>query len=193
MSAKGRVQVTGVVLAGGRSRRMRGINKARMQVDGQPLFRYAVNNLAGCCGRVVINTNRNQAAYQHEGFETIDDGAFDDKGPLAGVHAALKHATTPYVAIAACDQLALPDTIYPALCASATASRGAFACSPADTVPTCAVLPVGLLDEVRDALANGRLSLMAFMRDHADPVYFEGVEFGNVNSPHDTQDGSELK
>ena len=189
MSAPVRDQVTGVVLAGGQSRRMGGVNKALMNYGGQPLFLYAVTNLLSVCRHVVINTSRDRDAYRRAGFETVGDGAFGDKGPLAGVHAALGCAKTPYVAIAACDQLVLPDRVYPTLRASATELQGAYARSETDTVPTCAVLPVGLLDDVRDALVGERLSLTAFMREHARPVSFSDVTFGNVNAPSDAQDG----
>lgn len=183
MSASCRDQVTGVVLAGGRSRRMGGVNKALVDYHGQPLFRYAVNNLLSCCDRVVINTLSDRDAFRRSGFDTVDDGGFAGRGPVAGVYAGLRHATTPFVAIAACDQLTLPDTVYPTLCATVTESRGVFARTTTDEVPTCAVLPVCLAEEARRALDNERLALRAFMRAYAEPVRFDGVEFGNINTP----------
>ena len=69
----------GLVLAGGRSRRM-GQDKALMRYQGKPLFEHAAAllNEAGC-KQVLIS--RNQPGYLTD--------IIVDAGPLAGVHAAL--------------------------------------------------------------------------------------------------------
>ncbi len=181
MKSPDRDQVTGVILAGGQSRRMGGINKALMEYQGQPLFRYAERNLRDCCDRVVINTNRDQEAFQQAGFTTIDDGSFAGHGPVAGIRAALACVSTPFVAIAACDQLTLPAEVYQTLCAQVSDTIGVYACNESDQVPTCAVLPSGLEGAARIALESEQRALMAFMREFARPVHFEQVNFANLN------------
>lgn len=184
MNDAARDQVTGVVLAGGQSRRMGGVNKALQEHLGQPLFMYAVHNLQACCATVVINANRDQNVFRDAGFTVFGDGDYKNRGPVAGLHAALSHATTPYVAIAACDQLELPADVYQTLCCEADDAKGVYARNATDTVPTCAVLPVSLAAAARDALERKQLSLMSFMRLHARPVSFAQVEFANLNFQH---------
>ena len=71
--------LSGLVLAGGQSRRM-GQDKAVMSYHGHPLMKHAATLLkhAGC-QQVLIS--RNQPGYLND--------ILPDNGPLGGVHAAL--------------------------------------------------------------------------------------------------------
>ena len=72
-------ELLGVVLAGGRSRRM-GRDKALLAFDGGTLLQHQVRLLEPLCARVVVS-----GAYP--GFDCIAD-ARPDAGPLAGLPAA---------------------------------------------------------------------------------------------------------
>jgi len=181
VGAPGPEQITGYVLAGGESRRMGGIHKALVEHSGQPLYQYAVANLQACCDRVLINTHRDQAVFREAGFCVVEDGEFQGCGPVAGVHAALSHATTPFVAIAACDQLTLPKHVYQTLALEVSEKIGVYAYSLKDIVPTCAVLPTSLKVQAHHALTSSHRALMAFMRAHARPIRFDQVDFANLN------------
>jgi len=181
MRAPGAEQITGYVLAGGQSRRMGGLHKALVEYEGQPLYKYAVANLATCTNQILINSQRNRDEFEQAGFIVVEDTLFLECGPVAGIYTALSNASTPFVAIAACDQLALPEHVYRTLALEVGDSVGAYACSDRDVVPTCAVLPATLVKKAHEQLARGEFSLMAFMHSHARPVTFKGVQFGNVN------------
>lgn len=184
---RGSEHFTGVVLAGGAATRMGGINKALIKHNGRPLYQYAVENLSDWCCDIVINTNRDAAEFVRAGFQVAGDGSFEGGGPLAGVHAGLSHATTAFVAFAACDQLLLPDEVYETLCNAVTTERGAYACSDSDQVPTCAVLPVQAVTEARTRLASDRRALIPFMQSVATAIQFDDTEFGNLNFRHQVQ------
>ncbi len=181
MSVPSREDITGFVLAGGQSRRMGGVNKALVDHGGQPLYRYAVENLSACCDTILINTNRDQSVFREAGFSVVEDREFLDCGPVAGVYTALSEANTPYVAIAACDQLALPALVYQTLTHEVSHQAGVYACSKQDEIPTCAVLPISLKSGAFEMLTNSQRALMAFMRQNARPVRFDHVDFANVN------------
>ncbi|MFK8032440.1 MAG: molybdenum cofactor guanylyltransferase [Gammaproteobacteria bacterium] len=184
MSSPGPEQITGVVLAGGQSRRMNGVNKALLLHSSKPLFQYAVENLSTCCNDVLVNASRDRAAFEELGFAVFDDGDFADCGPVAGIHASLARASTSFVAFAACDQLALPAKVYETLASHVSDNRGVYACGTEDVVPTCAILPTGLLSVARSALQSNELALMTFMRAHAQAIQFDDVEFANLNFRH---------
>lgn len=69
----------GVVLAGGRSRRM-GRDKALLECGGITLLRHQVDCLAQVCAHVVVSG-------EYPGFDCVPD-ARRDGGPLSGMHAA---------------------------------------------------------------------------------------------------------
>ncbi len=92
--------LTGIVLAGGNSRRM-GTNKAFVKVDGVPMIRRVLRVLTSRCAEVFIVT-KDPLIYAHLGVPVVADEA-DTQTPLAGVATGLRAAQTPWVFVAACD------------------------------------------------------------------------------------------
>ena len=57
-------QITGIILAGGRGARMGGADKGLQNFNGAPLALYTLMRLAPQVGEMMINANRNLAAYE---------------------------------------------------------------------------------------------------------------------------------
>ena len=98
-----RAQITGVVLAGGRARRMDGADKGLLPFRGRALVQYAVEALETVAGSVWINANRNVEAYDALGYRVIADETATFDGPLAGLLSALRAAPTQWVLTVPCD------------------------------------------------------------------------------------------
>ena len=98
-----RADITGVVLAGGRARRMGGRDKGLVQFNGRPLVTYALEALKDVVGPTLINANRNREEYAGFGYPVIADATDTFDGPLAGLLSAMRAATTPYVLTVPCD------------------------------------------------------------------------------------------
>lgn len=93
--------VYGLVLAGGKSRRM-GQDKALLQRGEQSQLAYAVGILEKCVDRVFVSTRADQADDERGRFEQIVD-RYDDMGPVAGILSALEtHADVDWLVVA-CD------------------------------------------------------------------------------------------
>jgi molybdopterin-guanine dinucleotide biosynthesis protein A len=92
--------LTGVVLAGGRSRRM-GADKALLDLGGAPMIRRVLDALAASCAHVLI-VAKDAQAYAALGVPVVID-VVPDQAPLVGLCAGLRAATTPWVFAAACD------------------------------------------------------------------------------------------
>ncbi len=92
--------VTGVILAGGKSTRLPP-DKALMPVDGKRLIEHVAGVLGDACDNVIMVTDRPEA-YSFLGLPAVAD-RYPGRGPLAGIHAALKVAPTPFVFVSACD------------------------------------------------------------------------------------------
>jgi molybdopterin-guanine dinucleotide biosynthesis protein A len=84
------------VLAGGRGSRMGGVDKGLQNHLGMPLALHALLRLQPQVGDVMINANRNLAAYESLGAPVWPDTP-DYPGPLAGMLAGLEHCETPYL------------------------------------------------------------------------------------------------
>ncbi len=100
--------ITGVVLAGGRAKRMGGQDKGLIELAGTTMANLVVKALRAQVGALVINANRNREAYARLGEPVVADVVGDYSGPLAGMASAMEHARTPYIVTAPCDSPLVP-------------------------------------------------------------------------------------
>jgi len=84
-----RADITGIVLAGGRGRRMGGVDKGLVDFAGRPLVAHVIERFAPQVGAIVINANQNVERYAAFGAPVVRDAIGGFAGPLAGLHAGL--------------------------------------------------------------------------------------------------------
>jgi len=116
--------ITGIVLAGGQGRRMGGVDKGLVPLDGRPLAAHVVSRLAPQVGALLINANQNAERYAAFGYPVVSDAVGGFAGPLAGLHAGMTAAATPLVVTVPCDSPFLPADLVARL-AAAHARAGA--------------------------------------------------------------------
>jgi len=96
-------KVAGVILAGGRARRMNNQDKGLVKFKGRPMISYALAALAPVVDCVFINANRNIDQYRQFGWPVISDQTDSFDGPLAGVLSAMIHADADILLVMPCD------------------------------------------------------------------------------------------
>jgi len=97
------ISVTGLLLAGGRARRMGGNDKGLLALNERPLAAWGLERLAPQVDELLISANRNQAQYEELGAAVISDSIDGFVGPLAGFVAGLQQAKNQWVVTAPCD------------------------------------------------------------------------------------------
>jgi molybdopterin-guanine dinucleotide biosynthesis protein A len=148
------VPVTGVVLAGGRSSRMGGRDKAFAAVGGEPIAIRTIRLFRTLFPQVIVATNRAER-YRALDVETVGD-LFPDCGPLAGIHAAMGVARHPHVFVAACDMPGLDADVIRFLLGRIGDADAVVPRWDDDIEPLHAVYAVRLADRIADALCAGR-------------------------------------
>lgn len=186
-------QITGVILAGGKARRMGGDDKGLMPVAGQPLVSWVMDLLAPQVSSVLLNANRNQAAYQALGATVVSDELADFQGPLAGMAAGMQAAETDYVVFVACDSPLLPDDLVQRLARALTARDAdiAVAHDGHRLQPVCALLKRDLLPSLLLTLTGGERKVDHwYALHHAVEVDLCDVPdaFINANTPEQLAD-----
>ena len=83
--------ISGVILAGGGSRRFNGIIKAKIEIGGKTIISRIIETLDDIFGEIIIVTNSPEEFKEYPKFRVVRD-QFLNKGPLAGIHSALKEA-----------------------------------------------------------------------------------------------------
>jgi molybdopterin-guanine dinucleotide biosynthesis protein A len=124
--------ITGLILAGGRGARMGGADKGLQNFNGMPLALHTLMRLQMQVGEVLINANRNLAAYESFGASVWHDALPDFAGPLAGFMTGLEHCDTPWLLTVPCDTPLFPLDLVQRLAEAAEAQDAeiAMACAP---------------------------------------------------------------
>lgn len=100
--------ITGVILAGGRARRMGGADKGLQPLRGSALVDRVLAHLAPQVDEILIVANRSLDAYRSRGYRVVSDELPDFAGPLAGLQAAYRAARHAWILTVPCDAPFLP-------------------------------------------------------------------------------------
>ncbi len=189
--------IAGIVLAGGRSRRMEGRDKALIAVDGRTLLERAIAGLSPQVGPFAVNANSAAVRAAAGGVSVLEDTIPGHAGPLAGVLAGLDWARerTPavqWLATVPVDAPLFPADLVARLAAAVTASGADVACATSGgrLHPVFGLWPVGSAEAMRRALVAEGLRRVT---DWLDRVRVVAVEwpatpvdpFLNLNTPGD--------
>lgn len=112
------MNITGLILAGGRGSRMGSIDKGLVPLAGKPMVAHVLERLSPQVQRLLINANQNLDTYAAFGAPVWPDAMPDFAGPLAGLQTGLMHCETPYLVTAPCDSPFLPADLVQRLAAA---------------------------------------------------------------------------
>ena len=173
------LDITGLILAGGRGSRMGGVDKGLQLFNGTPLALHAFKRLqqGGGVGTVLINANRNLSTYESFGAAVWPDGLADYAGPLAGFLTGLQHCQTPYLVTVPCDSPLLPLDLVPRLAEALVANHADIAMVGAPEVdrhgqttvraqPVFCLMRVGLLESLVTFTQEGGRKIDTWTASH---------------------------
>ena len=168
--------ITGLILAGGRGSRMGGSDKGLQNFHGLPLalqtlMRLQLQSLP--LQEVLINANRNLAAYESLGVPVWPDSIDGFAGPLAGFQTGLERCETPLLLTVPCDTPLFPLDLVERLAAALDAQDAdlAMAAAPeADgavrTQPVFCLLKTDLLESLVKFTQGGGRKIDAWTAHH---------------------------
>ena len=96
-------QVSGIVLAGGRARRMGGVDKGLVDLDGAPMISHVVRRIRPQMSKMIISANRNLPEYGKWSDQVVADTIGEFDGPLAGMASGLELVETEFAVTVPCD------------------------------------------------------------------------------------------
>lgn len=172
---------TALILAGGRGSRMGGADKGLQNFNGTPLALHTLMRLqmqqGGLVGEVLINANRNIAAYESFGVPVWPDSLPDFAGPLAGFMAGLEHCATPWLLTVPCDTPLFPLDLAARLAEAAARERADIAMAAAReedgqlrTQPVFCLLRAELLESLADFTQAGGRKIDRWTAQHKTVV-----------------------
>ncbi len=196
--------VAGVLLAGGRAKRMGGGDKGLRTLGGRPIMDYIVERVRPQVAALLINANGDPERFSGYGLPVIPDVIEDFAGPLAGVLTGMEWAAAnepqcQWVATFACDAPFAPSDLVARLLAAVEEEGAAMACaaSRGRAHPVFGLWPVALAAELRQAMSEedmrkidrwtARYNLIEvdFAADPFDPFF-------NINAPENLAEAERL-
>ncbi|MFW6019005.1 MAG: molybdenum cofactor guanylyltransferase [Bacteroidales bacterium] len=182
-----------VILSGGQNRRFNGQSKAFIKFQGLPLYQRIMKAAGVKKAMVIANSKKDQACFIHDPKITFFTDIIKGKGPLSGVHAALKHAKSDFILLMPSDLplmntktiLFLIQHIDPEYDAIIPVSKGIMH-------PLSAIYAKRINTKLESFLYNtSKTSVKKFLRQ-ISPLYLNMPEedvyqqaFRNMNTPED--------
>lgn len=179
--------ITGVVLAGGKARRMGGTDKGLLELDGKPLWRHVADILALQVETVVVNANRHRDIYQQSGLKVIPD-SLADFPPTGRDAIGIPAANGRMVLFCPCDMPYIPHDLVARLKEQRKAAPVVWVHDGERDHPTIALMHRSMQPLLQDYLQSGERRVMVFMRlagGHAVDFSDHKDAFVNVNTPEE--------
>ena len=187
-----KTSLAGVILAGGRSRRMGGGFKALAPLGGKPLIRHVIDRLQPQVQSLVLSVEKHVPDFETFGLPQVEDPTPGSRGPLGGLLAALANMerSCDWMLLAPCDAPFLPLELAERLlnCALDDDQAGCLVRYDAELQPTISLWHRRLLSPLEEAvLEQGIGGFKQFLRD--TPVAILDWEFSdlspffNINDP----------
>ena len=196
------INVPGVILAGGQSRRMNRKDKSFLEISERTLLDMTIERLGSQSDKMAINTNSYSSKYKRYGLPILRDHLEGYLGPLAGVLTSMKWAKDigyEKVITVAVDTPLFPLNLVNELYQKMEVSNSdiVFAASLTDRKQRKILHPVFglwktyLCDDLRKQLEQGirkvtlwsakhKTSSVCFSNDLVDPFF-------NINTPDDIE------
>jgi len=189
--------VTGVILAGGKNRRMGGTPKALLEFRNERLLHRQIRQLRQRCAEILLVTNDPVLFRPHlDGDIRVIADVYPGCGPLGGMHAAFSAARFPLVWLVGCDMpfispsaaFLMLQRLEPSTC-DAVIPRIGGRLHPLHGIyhPRCADVIPGMLESQRYKIGEflqrircRPLDQSVFREEGIDPRFV-----CNVNSPED--------
>jgi FdhD protein len=183
--------VTGVILAGGESRRM-GCDKSLLPIAGARFIERIYRQMAALFDEVIIVTN-SPGLYEELPCRKVPD-LYPVKGSLAGIHSGLSHARSDRIFVVACDMPFLSAEVIRRLCARSEAADVIIPRSERGVEPLHALYDTRCLPAVEELLDAGEKKIVRFFPQvrvcEVPPTAFadcdpDGRSFRNINTPQE--------
>ena len=199
------IDIPGIILAGGLSRRMGGGDKGLLMLGETSIIERVIDKILPQVGSLAININGDSSRFPDYKLPIIPDSIKGYLGPLSGILAGMEWAFkngNRYIATVAADTPFLPDDFIKRLHTMVKSKNlnigiAASRILSGDDVfihPTFGIWEVALKDDLRDALANDTRKIMFWAKKFKlDYYYFDTSDklsdpFFNINTPDDLEE-----
>ena len=194
-------QVVGVILAGGKGKRMGGGEKPLQILQGRALIEYVIERAAPQVDELILSSNSDPALYAQLQLPMIADCFPGHSGPLLGISSAMAWATTrytraetlPYLACFAADVPFFPENLVAQLLHGMMTNRSqvAVAREAGQLQPLFSVWDIASHSKLERAIAAGVYGPKPLLPElnsiTLDVTAESAFDFANINTLQELQ------
>lgn len=178
--------MTGVILAGGKSSRM-GEDKALITINGKTFIERVASEMKLVFERVILIA-RTKPSYNFLGLQSFDD-IYSDCGPLGGIHSGLVRSGAAAIFVTACDTPFITHDLIRHIALFPSNTPAKIPSFDGRHHPLCGVYDRGCLTQVVGHIKDQRLKVMDLLTEigttfipvgHSLPWYTPNL-LANVN------------
>ena len=187
------MQISTIILAGGRATRMGCVDKGLISLKNKPLIQHVISRLQPQTNEILINANREIAQYEAFGLPVLQDENAEFLGPLAGICLGLKHAKHEFVLSVPCDSPLLPLDLAARLYNGMLESLAdiAVASSGGDVHPVFCLMKKSVLPSLLAYIVSGERKVSAWQKslNYIEVDFSDNSQaFTNLNTFDDLAD-----
>jgi molybdopterin-guanine dinucleotide biosynthesis protein A len=181
-----RYEISCIVLAGGRGKRIRGNDKGLQPYKNKRLVEHVIEKISPQVDEIIISANRNLAEYRNLGLPVVTDNNDRFDGPLAGIANALPSCSHQWVLVVPCDMPDLPENLVTSMWQHTKHSR-LITVSANNRLQLILLMHSSLLASINEFLANNQHSVMRWVdsADHYTIAMDNEAHFRNINTCDD--------
>ncbi|MEE2789422.1 MAG: molybdenum cofactor guanylyltransferase [Myxococcota bacterium] len=177
----------GAILIGGAARRLGGMAKGLININGRTVLQHQLSQLRPRCVDTFL-VGKAHPDYETVGLPIIPD-VFVGRGSPGGVHAALHYADSPWVLILACDMPNITASMLDRLIAHRRHGDVIMYRCEERNQPLVSLWRTSLVATLAQRLKSGGCNFQTFLEgipvrylDHPQPA-----AFANLNTPDDLE------
>jgi molybdopterin-guanine dinucleotide biosynthesis protein A len=191
--------IVGILLAGGKSRRMGGGDKCLLQLGGKTILQHAIDRATPQVGNLILNINGDPDRFSHYNLNIVSDDIGNFAGPLAGVLTGMhwvkeNHPECKWIVTFPTDTPFFPMDLASQLYDAVSDNKAELACAASGgrhhpvfgiwPVDLFAALKVAMIDngvrKIDDWTSGYNMKTVKFEFRKIDPFF-------NINRPEDLQ------
>lgn len=183
------MDITGIVLAGGKSSRM-GSDKSLLSWKGITLIERAIQLLKPLCSKVIISSNN--FVYDFTGCETWHD-EISIQAAVIGIYSCLKRSATEVNIVLSCDMPFVSTELLKHLLGCSATHAVVVPVHEGFVEPLCGIYKKSIITGLEGYIANDEYSLHRFIESSVHQYveideklsFYHSRLFLNVNTPDD--------
>jgi len=191
-------KVSGIILAGGKSRRL-GQDKALIRLGARTLIQIVVEKLQCLSDEVILSTNEFDR-FAFLGVRMVRD-VYSEGGVLGGLYSGLQSAKSPFALVVGCDMPFLNLNLLRFMILHAPGYDVVVPRLSMGIEPLHAIYARTCLEPIRETLEKGRLRIVDFWdrvrvcyieQDEIEVLDPQKLSFFNINTPEDLDRAREV-